>query len=197
MRLLTVLAGLFTIAVLVLPARAANLNDGKVGTTPRALRAQARHSGHVVAFFTRGPHRWMVHRRHRSCATVIGTRRRPVCRIARRTLKAHRWLYALVVKRLSRIHNYGITLVASWYGPYLYGNTMACGGVLHPWSMVVAHRSWPCGMRLTVCWQGRCVGASVQDRGPFVAGRDIDLGPGVARALGFQGVGLVKVLVTA
>ena len=70
---------------------------------------------------------------------------------------------------------------------------MACGGVLTPSSMVVAHRSWPCFKRVVVCYQGRCVGAVVQDRGPFIAGRDIDLGPGVAQALGFGGVGVVWV----
>jgi rare lipoprotein A (peptidoglycan hydrolase) len=89
----------------------------------------------------------------------------------------------------------GWLALASWYGPGLYGNTMACGGVLHPGSMVVAHRTLVCGTRLLVCYAGRCVDAVVQDRGPYVAGRDVDLGPGVARALGFGGVAVVRLSV--
>lgn len=81
---------------------------------------------------------------------------------------------------------------ASWYGPGLYGNGLACGGVLEAGSMVVAHKTIACGTRLEVCWAGRCARAYVGDRGPFVAGRELDLGPGVAAVLGFAGVAVVR-----
>lgn len=81
---------------------------------------------------------------------------------------------------------------ASWYGPGFYGNTMAGGGKLRRDSMVVAHRSLPFGTRVLISYHGREVTAVVRDRGPFVGGRTFDLGPGIARALGFGGVGTIK-----
>jgi len=82
---------------------------------------------------------------------------------------------------------------ASWYGPGLIGNTMACGGTLRETSMVVASKTRPCGQRIIVCWHRRCARATVRDRGPYVSGRTMDLGPGVRRALGFSGVHTVRV----
>jgi len=81
---------------------------------------------------------------------------------------------------------------ASWYGPGFYGHTMAGGGKLTRSSMIVAHKSLRFGTRVLVQWHGRSVVAVVRDRGPFVAGREFDLGPGTARALGFGGVGTIR-----
>jgi rare lipoprotein A (peptidoglycan hydrolase) len=80
----------------------------------------------------------------------------------------------------------------SWYGPGFYGNTMAGGGKLRRDSMVVAHRSLPFGTRIEFSYKGRTAIAVVRDRGPFIHGRVFDLGPGVAKTLGFGGVGVVK-----
>jgi rare lipoprotein A (peptidoglycan hydrolase) len=80
----------------------------------------------------------------------------------------------------------------SWYGPGFYGHTMAGGGNLTPTSMVVAHRSLPFGTRIEFSYKGRKCVAVVRDRGPFVAGRVFDLGPGTAKALRFSGVGTVN-----
>jgi rare lipoprotein A (peptidoglycan hydrolase) len=80
----------------------------------------------------------------------------------------------------------------SWYGPGFYGNTMAGGGTLQPSSMVVAHRSLAFGTRVQFQFNGKSCTATVMDRGPHVAGREFDLGPGTAKALGFSGVGTVK-----
>jgi rare lipoprotein A len=79
----------------------------------------------------------------------------------------------------------------SWYGPGFYGHTMAGGGNLRPTSMVMAHRSLPFGTRVLIVYRGRAVVAVVNDRGPFVRGRNWDLGPGVARALKFGGVNTI------
>ena len=84
------------------------------------------------------------------------------------------------------------TARVSWYGPGFYGHTMAGGGNLTPTSMVVAHRSLPFGTRIEFAYKGRKVVAVVRDRGPFIAGRVFDLGPGTAHALGFSGVGTVS-----
>lgn len=84
------------------------------------------------------------------------------------------------------------TARVSWYGPGFYGHTMAGGGTLTPSSMVVAHRSLPFGTRIEFSYNGRTCTAVVRDRGPYVAGRVFDLGPGTAKALGFSGVGTVR-----
>jgi rare lipoprotein A (peptidoglycan hydrolase) len=84
------------------------------------------------------------------------------------------------------------TARCSWYGPGFYGNTMAGGGTLTTSSMVVAHRSMAFGTRIQFEYKGRTCTAVVQDRGPYIGGRVFDLGPGVAKALGFSGVGDVR-----
>jgi 3D (Asp-Asp-Asp) domain-containing protein len=81
---------------------------------------------------------------------------------------------------------------ASWYGPGFYGNGMAGGGKLQRDSMVVAHRTLPFGTRIQFQYKGKTTTAVVQDRGPHIAGREFDLGPGTAKALGFGGVGTVN-----
>lgn len=80
----------------------------------------------------------------------------------------------------------------SWYGPRFYGHTMAGGGRLQTTSMVVAHRSMRFGTKVQFRYKGRVCEAEVRDRGPFVKGREFDLGPGTAHALGFSGVGTVE-----
>lgn len=81
----------------------------------------------------------------------------------------------------------------SWYGPGLYGHGMAGGGTLQSDSRVVAHRSLPFGTRIEFAYGGKTVVAVVKDRGPFVAGRLFDLGPGTAKAIGFDKVGVGQV----
>ena len=71
--------------------------------------------------------------------------------------------------------------VASFYG-YGPGATGACG-TLYPNGL--ANRTLPCGTRLVVCAR-RCVRAVVDDRGPYVWGRDFDLSTSLAGAVGFD-----------
>lgn len=80
---------------------------------------------------------------------------------------------------------------ASYYGPGLYGNGVACGGTLSPSTTGVAHKTLPCGTRVTIRYHGRTVVAPVIDRGPYVAGRDFDLTEAVRNRLGFGGVGTI------
>lgn len=77
---------------------------------------------------------------------------------------------------------------ASWYGPGFYGRHTASGPVLTLGMMNVAHKSMPFGTKLTFYYDGRKACAVVNDRGPYVHGREFDLGPGTAVALGFGGV---------
>jgi rare lipoprotein A (peptidoglycan hydrolase) len=80
--------------------------------------------------------------------------------------------------------------LASWYGE---GQALACGGHLTPGMMGVAHKSLPCGTKITIRYHGRQVRVRVVDRGPYSGGREFDLGPGVRSALHFDGVGTVQV----
>lgn len=75
--------------------------------------------------------------------------------------------------------------VASWYND---GGSTACG--FHA-GLGVANRTLPCGTKVTIEYGGRTVTATVDDRGPFVGGRDWDLNQNTAGALGFGGVGTV------
>lgn len=80
---------------------------------------------------------------------------------------------------------------ASYYGPGLYGNGVACGGVLRPGMVGVAHKTLPCGTKVKFKYGNRLVSARVIDRGPYIAGRDWDLTAALRNKLGFGGVGTV------
>jgi len=72
----------------------------------------------------------------------------------------------------------------SWYGPGFYGNRTACGVVvLEKDTIGVAHRSLPCGTRVTFKWNGRTVVTRVIDRGPYVRGRIFDLTHGACAVI--------------
>jgi len=77
----------------------------------------------------------------------------------------------------------GIVL-ASWYGPGFYGNRTACGQTYTPEILGVAHRTLPCGTVLTLTYGGRSVSVPVIDRGPYIAGRALDLSNATRHALG-------------
>ena len=73
------------------------------------------------------------------------------------------------------------TLVASAYGPGLYGNTTACGQTLQYRTVGVAHKTLPCGTMLRVCTRGKCADIPVIDRGPFSGNRSLDVTEGTTR----------------
>lgn len=74
---------------------------------------------------------------------------------------------------------------ASWYGPGFYGNRTACGQAYTRQILGVAHRTLPCGTRITFRnpKNGRTLTVPVIDRGPYVAGRRWDLSGGLCVAL--------------
>ena len=71
---------------------------------------------------------------------------------------------------------------------FLYGTQLACGGTLNAGTMGVAHRTLPCGARISLRRAGRTVTVPVVDRGPFVGGREFDLTPAAAARLKITGV---------
>jgi hypothetical protein len=80
---------------------------------------------------------------------------------------------------------------ASYYGPGLYGGGLACGGTLSPGTIGVAHKTLPCGTRVTFKVGNRVVTARVIDRGPYIGGRDWDLTTALRNKLRFGDVGTV------
>lgn len=75
------------------------------------------------------------------------------------------------------------------------GSRTASGARLNPGALTAAHRSLPLGSRVKVTnsRNGRSVVVTVNDRGPFVRGRIIDVTPAAAHALGFSGLTQVTV----
>jgi rare lipoprotein A len=105
--------------------------------------------------------------------------------------------YGIHSKRLRASHSVPRRLTtfrfahASYYGPGLYGNGVACGGTLLPGTMGVAHKTLPCGTKVKLRYRGRSVTVPVIDRGPYIPGRDYDLTEAVKERLGFPGIGTV------
>jgi rare lipoprotein A len=93
---------------------------------------------------------------------------------------------------------------ASWYGAES-GLRTASGERFNPNAMTAAHRTLPFGTLVRVCRGGargladgataneKCVTVRINDRGPFIRGRDIDLSQGAARAVGCAGVCKVSI----
>jgi rare lipoprotein A len=84
---------------------------------------------------------------------------------------------------------------ASWYGEYFVGRPTASGEDFDMYDMTAAHPTLPLGsyVRVTNLRNGRAVVVKVNDRGPVVPGRIIDLSYGAARVLQFEQRGLQRV----
>jgi peptidoglycan lytic transglycosylase len=84
---------------------------------------------------------------------------------------------------------------ASYYGPGFNGRRTASGDIFRQHELTAAHRSWRFGtkVRVTNLRNGRNVVVTINDRGPYVRGRGLDLSLGAARALGATGAGVVAV----
>src|SRR5262249_49548826 len=85
---------------------------------------------------------------------------------------------------------------ASWYS--LPGQRTASGASMNPNAMTAAHRSLPFGTKVQVTDQrtGKSITVTINDRGPFVKGRIIDLSKAAASQLGFRSRGHTNVCIT-
>jgi rare lipoprotein A (peptidoglycan hydrolase) len=95
-------------------------------------------------------------------------------------------------REIGRLNVYRHAAV-SWYGPGLYGNKLSCGGRLTPGTLGVAHKTLPCGARVTLRRGDRVIRVRVVDRGPYVGGREFDLTSATRAKLHFGGVGSLLV----
>lgn len=83
--------------------------------------------------------------------------------------------------------------MASYYGNES-GSRTASGQRFNQNALTAAHRTLPFGTRLKVTHGGRSVVVTVNDRGPFIRGRVLDLSTGAARAIGLTGRGVGRVV---
>jgi peptidoglycan lytic transglycosylase len=83
----------------------------------------------------------------------------------------------------------GFSGKASYYGSES-GSRTASGQRFNQNAMTAAHRSLPFGTKLRVTHRGQSVVVTVNDRGPFIRGRVLDLSKGAARAIGLTGAGV-------
>ena len=90
---------------------------------------------------------------------------------------------------------YQVSGEASWYGPGFHGNYTANGEVYNQNALTAAHKTLPFGtrVRVTNLYNGRSVVVRINDRGPFIPGRIIDLSQGAAQVIGVTSSGVAPV----
>jgi len=87
------------------------------------------------------------------------------------------------------------TGIASWYGPGFHGNLTANGEVYDMYGVSAAHKTLPFGtiVRVVEIETDRSIVVRINDRGPFIEGRIIDLSKGAAEKLGIVEKGITEV----
>ena len=86
-------------------------------------------------------------------------------------------------------------VIASWYGEEFQGMMTSSGELFDPNKMTAAHRTLPLGSRvkLTAVSTGKSVIVRINDRGPWVKGRDFDISEAAAIALGIHNKGIAVI----
>ena len=94
-------------------------------------------------------------------------------------------------------YDYNETGIASWYGPNFHGKSTANGEIFDQNALTAAHKTLPMPtvVRVTNLENGRSIEVRINDRGPFVNNRIIDLTRRGAQLLGFEGQGTARVRV--
>ncbi len=89
------------------------------------------------------------------------------------------------------------TMRASWYGPGFHGQKTANGEVYDQMSFTAAHKSLKFGtlLKITNLRNNKSVVVRINDRGPYIGGRDLDLSKAAALELGFVRKGVAKIKV--
>ena len=87
------------------------------------------------------------------------------------------------------------SMLTSWYGSYFHGRTTANGETYNMYGLTAAHKTLPFNTKLLVCYDG-CALVRINDRGPFVGGRELDLSYGAASKIGLLWAGVDYTSVT-
>ncbi len=100
---------------------------------------------------------------------------------------------------LPSAEGYEETCIASWYGPGFHGKEAASGDIYNMYEYTAAHKILPIGTYILVTnlENGKQLVVRINDRGPFVEDRCIDLSYASAKALGMIGKGLTRVKIVA
>lgn len=79
---------------------------------------------------------------------------------------------------------------ASWYGPHFHGKLMANGKIYNMHGNSCAHKTLPLGKRVLITNHdnGKSVWSTVTDRGPYIAGRILDMSLGLKNKIGCNGL---------
>ena len=105
--------------------------------------------------------------------------------------------YSIMGKSYTPKHqpDYDVTGVASWYGPKFHGKPTATGEIYNQHDLTAAHKTLPLNSMLFVTniENGKSIMVRLNDRGPFIGDRIIDLSKASAEALGIAGLGNVRV----
>lgn len=100
------------------------------------------------------------------------------------------------VPRENRPDETSRTMTASYYGREFAGLPTASGPAFDPKKLTAAHKSLPLGTKLLVRHKNKSVEVTVNDRGPYIKGREIDLSQAAAREIGLIRPGTGEVQVT-
>ena len=176
--------------------RKLNVRTGRTAVVRGVLRGgRARISGRLVTLERRSGRRWRTIARDRTGANGAFTLRfrGRSAESARVRLRFGGDGRARSVKRLAGRLNVYRPALASWYGPGLYGNKLGCGGTLNAGTLGVAHKSLPCGTKITLRKGSRRLQVRVIDRGPYVGAREFDLTQATKQRIGFGSTGTVWV----
>jgi rare lipoprotein A len=114
-------------------------------------------------------------------------------------LAGHAGLHHAVARPETRAASFRQTGVASWYGPGFHGKRTASGERFDQNELTAAHRQLPLGseVKVTNLENGRSIMVAINDRGPYIGGRVIDLSKAAAQRLGMVADGLAKVRLEA
>jgi rare lipoprotein A len=86
-------------------------------------------------------------------------------------------------------------MLTSWYGSYFHGRTTANGETYNMYGNTAAHKTLPFNTKLLVCYEG-CAVVRVNDRGPYIGARELDLSYGAAEQIGLLWPGVAYTMVT-
>lgn len=99
---------------------------------------------------------------------------------------------AVRIAELQREADEYMTLIASWYGSEFHGRPTSSGVVFDVTKFTAAHRTLPFGTVLLLEYQDRFAVCQINDRGPYIDGRHLDVSRAVAEALGIIDPGVVS-----
>ncbi len=101
----------------------------------------------------------------------------------------------MVAAAFTPVQATGSNMLTSWYGPGFHGRITANGEVYDQYALTAAHKTLPFGTKLRVCYRS-CVDVRVNDRGPYIGARELDLSYAAAQSIGLVNTGVDYVSIT-